>query len=154
NLGPALNQLVLQLGSTHARHAHIEDQAFGFAEGLRVEKAFRGRKHFHRMAQRLEQALQRFAERLVIIDYGDVGSVCHWNTLCSKILVSSGQTIIPWSHGRAPLDPAAPAHPPRSIFSAMRTRSASDSAFIFRITRPRCVFTVISLVPKSAATCL
>ena len=36
----------------------------------------------------------------------------------------------------------------------MRTRSASDSACILRITRPRWVFTVISRVPSSAATCL
>ena len=33
-------------------------------------------------------------------------------------------------------------------------RSASDPAFIFSITRPRCTFTVTSLVPSSPATCL
>jgi len=38
--------------------------------------------------------------------------------------------------------------------AADRTRSASESAFIFRITWPRCALTVISLVPNSEATCL
>src|SRR5216683_4047789 len=33
-------------------------------------------------------------------------------------------------------------------FSAIRTSSASDPACIFRITCPRCTFTVISLVPS------
>jgi hypothetical protein len=31
----------------------------------------------------------------------------------------------------------------------MFTRSASEPAFIFRITLPRCAFTVISLMPSS-----
>jgi pimeloyl-ACP methyl ester carboxylesterase len=35
----------------------------------------------------------------------------------------------------------------------MCTRSARESAFIFRITLPRCAFTVISL-PSSPPTCL
>jgi hypothetical protein len=34
-------------------------------------------------------------------------------------------------------------------FAAIRTSSASESARIFRITCPRCIFTVISLVPSS-----
>ena len=34
------------------------------------------------------------------------------------------------------------------------TRSASDSAFIFCMTRPPCALPVISLIPSSAATCL
>jgi hypothetical protein len=37
---------------------------------------------------------------------------------------------------------------------AILTRSAKDSAFIFCITWPRCAFTVISLMPRSAPTCL
>jgi hypothetical protein len=36
----------------------------------------------------------------------------------------------------------------------MVTRSASESAFIFRITLPRCAFTVISLMPSLPPTCL
>ena len=36
----------------------------------------------------------------------------------------------------------------------MFTKSGSDSACIFRITCPRCTFTVISLMPSSAPTCL
>jgi Ca2+:H+ antiporter len=42
----------------------------------------------------------------------------------------------------------------RSSFAAILTRSASDLAFILRITFPRCAFTVISLSPRSPATCL
>ena len=38
--------------------------------------------------------------------------------------------------------------------AAMFTRSARESAFIFRITWPRCAFTVFSLMPSSAPTCL
>src|SRR5215471_14597580 len=38
--------------------------------------------------------------------------------------------------------------------SAIRTRSANDFAAIFRMTLPRCTFTVISVTPISAATCL
>ena len=34
----------------------------------------------------------------------------------------------------------------RSRFAAMVTRSAKESAFIFRIILPRCAFTVISLM--------
>lgn len=36
----------------------------------------------------------------------------------------------------------------------MLTESARDSAFVFCITRPRCAFTVISLIPNPPATCL
>ena len=42
----------------------------------------------------------------------------------------------------------------RRSFAAIFTRSARESAFIFRITLPRCVFTVISLMPSSLPTCL
>src|ERR1700728_4810818 len=38
--------------------------------------------------------------------------------------------------------------------AAIPTRSASESAFIFRITFPRCAFTVISEIPSSPAACL
>ena len=38
--------------------------------------------------------------------------------------------------------------------AAILTRSARDSAFILCITRPRCAFTVISLMPSSPPTCL
>src|SRR5262249_51847353 len=38
--------------------------------------------------------------------------------------------------------------------SAIRTRSAKDFAAIFRMTLPRCTFTVILVTPISAATCL
>ena len=41
-----------------------------------------------------------------------------------------------------------------SSFAAILTNSASDSACIFRITCPRWIFTVISLVPSSEAICL
>src|SRR5260370_18463329 len=36
----------------------------------------------------------------------------------------------------------------------MFIRSANESAFIFRITLPRCAFTVISLMPSSPPACL
>jgi hypothetical protein len=39
-------------------------------------------------------------------------------------------------------------------FAVMVTRSASESALIFRITWPRCAFTVISLMPSSPPICL
>src|SRR6266853_2392414 len=42
----------------------------------------------------------------------------------------------------------------RQSLAAILTKSAREPAFIFRITLPRCVFTVISLVPSSAPTCL
>ena len=38
--------------------------------------------------------------------------------------------------------------------AAIFTRSARESALIFRITWPRCAFTVISLIPSSPPTCL
>src|SRR5437588_12553291 len=41
-----------------------------------------------------------------------------------------------------------------SSFAAILTNSASDSACIFRITCPRWIFTVISLVPSSKPICL
>src|ERR1700724_3631576 len=41
-----------------------------------------------------------------------------------------------------------------SSFAAILTKSASDSACILRITCPRWIFTVISLVPSSNAICL
>ena len=44
--------------------------------------------------------------------------------------------------------------PVGSSFAAILTKSASDSACIFRITCPRWIFTVISLVPSSNAICL
>ena len=36
----------------------------------------------------------------------------------------------------------------------MMTSAGSESAFIFRITWPRCALTVISLMPSSPPTCL
>src|SRR6267378_4385289 len=42
----------------------------------------------------------------------------------------------------------------RLSFAAILTKSAREPTFIFRITLPRCVLTVISLVPSSAPTCL
>jgi hypothetical protein len=41
-----------------------------------------------------------------------------------------------------------------SNFSAILTSAATDSARILRITCPRCILTVISLVPSSPAICL
>jgi hypothetical protein len=38
--------------------------------------------------------------------------------------------------------------------SAIRAKSGSEDAFIFRITWPRWTFTVISLIPISPAICL
>ena len=40
------------------------------------------------------------------------------------------------------------------LVTAMFTSAGSESAFIFRITWPRCAFTVISLIPSSPPTCL
>ena len=42
----------------------------------------------------------------------------------------------------------------RRSLAAIFTRSARESAFIFRITLPRCAFTVISLMPSSPPTSL
>ena len=42
----------------------------------------------------------------------------------------------------------------RRSLAALFTKSARELAFIFRITLPRCAFTVISLMPSSPATCL
>src|SRR2546425_2379699 len=42
----------------------------------------------------------------------------------------------------------------RRSVAAIVTRPARESAFIFRITWPRCAFTVISLMPSSPPTCL
>ena len=42
----------------------------------------------------------------------------------------------------------------RRSFAAIFTRSARESAFIFRITWPRWAFTVISLMPSSPPICL
>ena len=41
----------------------------------------------------------------------------------------------------------------RRSFAAIVTKAARESAFIFRITLPRCAFTVISLMPSSNSTC-
>ena len=41
-----------------------------------------------------------------------------------------------------------------AVWRSRFTRSASERAFIFSITRPRCAFTVISLIPSSPPTCL
>src|ERR1700685_4178583 len=43
--------------------------------------------------------------------------------------------------------------PERSL-AAILTKSTTDAAPIFCMTRPRCAFTVISLMPSSAPTCL
>ena len=42
----------------------------------------------------------------------------------------------------------------RRSLAAIVTRSARERASIFRITWPRCAFTVISLMPSSPPTCL
>src|SRR6266481_7398730 len=44
--------------------------------------------------------------------------------------------------------------PGRRSLAAIFTKSARESAFIFRITLPRCAFTVISLMLSSPPTCL
>jgi hypothetical protein len=42
----------------------------------------------------------------------------------------------------------------RSSLATMLTSAGSESAFILRITWPRCAFTVISVIPSSPPTCL
>src|SRR5262245_40995455 len=42
----------------------------------------------------------------------------------------------------------------RRSLASILTRSARESAFIFRITLPRCALTVISLMPSSPPICL
>jgi len=48
---------------------------------------------------------------------------------------------------------SCPDYAGRSL-AAIVTKSTRESAFIFRITWPRCAFTVISLMPSSPPTCL
>jgi hypothetical protein len=47
-----------------------------------------------------------------------------------------------------------PDHAATPSMAAILTRSGSERAIILRISLPRCTFTVISLMPSSAVTCL
>ena len=63
-----------------------------------------------------------------------------------------------WALGLIRVVPKAPAPQAGAesmpTFCVIRTRSATESACIFFITRPRCTFTVFSAAPSSAAICL
>jgi hypothetical protein len=70
DLLPASNQFSLEIGSGHARHGNVEDQAFGLADTIGREKFFRRREGSGGKAELSQQVRKRLAYRLVVIDYG------------------------------------------------------------------------------------
>ena len=61
NLFPAKRQFPLEIGSGHARHGDVEDEAPGLAEAIGREERFRRRERLDRKAELPEQVGKRLA---------------------------------------------------------------------------------------------
>src|SRR5262245_57310369 len=61
-------QFPMQLGSRHAGHYDVQDQALRFADAIASQELFRRREGSRRVAQHHEKVRQRLAHRLIIID--------------------------------------------------------------------------------------
>jgi hypothetical protein len=72
HVGP-LGELLLQLEAVESRQRHVEDEAAGNSGARAGEKGLRRRKHLGVPTSGLDQQLQRFAHRDVIVDDEDEG---------------------------------------------------------------------------------
>src|SRR6267143_3695756 len=68
NVTLAGRQVTLQVEATHPRHSDIEYEAVGVLQLLRTREVFGGRECLHAQPDRADQAAQRFANRLIVID--------------------------------------------------------------------------------------
>jgi len=64
------HQFPLKIRPGHPRHGDVEDQAPGLADAIGREELFRRRERTGCKAKLRQQVGQRFADRLVVIDYG------------------------------------------------------------------------------------
>src|SRR2546428_4878996 len=68
NVTLARRELTLELKPTHPGHPHIENQAVGLAELLRIRELLGRRECLHAQTERADQAAQGLADRLIVID--------------------------------------------------------------------------------------
>src|SRR5712691_10328140 len=64
----ARRQLTLHVEPAHPRHPDIEYEAVGARQVLRTREVVGGRECLHAQPDRADQAAQRFAHRLIVID--------------------------------------------------------------------------------------
>src|SRR5580704_1663622 len=64
------HQFQLKIRPGHRRHGDVEDQASGLADAIGREELFRRSERTGYKAELRQQIGQRFADRLVVIDYG------------------------------------------------------------------------------------
>src|SRR6202012_4574891 len=88
----------------------------------------------------MHQACYGLAHRLIVVD--DTDRQISWLDTQLRLRLGGTRHVLPFPFGQRPRD------------AAIGTRLAIDGASILRITRPRCAFTVISLMPSSPAICL
>ncbi len=69
NVEPAAAQLVLEVGSAHAGHRDVEDEAAGPCHGVGGEEIFSGGEDLDGEAELRQQIGERLAHRLVVIDH-------------------------------------------------------------------------------------
>src|SRR5262249_20574847 len=146
-----------ELQPVHSRHADVDYEAVRSSEIRPSQELLGGGKHVGGKPNRADQGAQGFADRFIVVDNRNDRMVCHADTHTAW---RGPASIMRWyvllyvgiGDGERARDGYFGWGIPN--FSAMRTRSARESAFILVITWPRWTLTVTSLVPSSAATCL
>src|SRR5262245_42264439 len=136
---------MLQLESVHASHAHVKNQTRTIAGLRRSQKRFGRGEAEHLESGRSDQTGERHPERVVVVHDRD-----EWRSGHPGGIVGVRGGSLQSSFGTDPYDFRVKT----PSLSAILTSSARESAPIFSITRWRCIFTVVSLVPNSPAICL
>src|ERR1700756_1858409 len=169
NLAALGIELRLQLKTRHSRHTNVRDQTCDLMPLAGLQKFFRGGKRLRRQFGRFQQTLESPSYRIVVIhNRYHFGGLLSVHALKGSNAIKMAQlyfgitALTDWIQSRLRVNlrkrggPAIAYFLPdgRSNLAAILTSSASDSACILRITWPRCIFTVISLVPRSKAICL
>jgi hypothetical protein len=74
---PRVNEMSVELDSSHSRHMDVGDQAGGFSEKGRCQEIGCRRECFDGVAERAHELSHGLAERLIIIDDRDQGRFRH-----------------------------------------------------------------------------
>jgi len=153
------SQGVLQCDAGRSGQLHIQDQARSIIQGVRRQEFPADPKSSTAYPA---DSMQSLSLRRTS---GSSSTIAIWPfNLCSSVLVrpSAGKDTLLSSNGNRVWSGTLFyfGRKTRGVcgkicsFSAMRTKSARESARILRITFPRCALIVTSVVPNSPAICL
>src|SRR5882672_1329681 len=158
-LHAGLLQALQHVQPGHAGHVQVEDHAVGAPLGQRIQERRPGLEGLGLEVRGAEQALQRLADGLFVVDDGDERRVRgHVTGIEPACRPARNWTMVLWTKVLRSVDAQGPGEgdgagrtPARS---AMRISSTSEAAPIFCMMRPRWTLMVFSTVPRSAAMCL